>query len=87
MHWLVLTTVVLFLALTALAFFSWRSAEDNREAVCNLRGDLERRVLASEDFLTKHPDTIVKLGFTTQQVQKEIIGQRRTLNALSVVSC
>jgi hypothetical protein len=87
LHRLVAATMLLFVVLTVVAFFSWHSADQNRQAVCNLRGDLQQRIEASENFVTKHPDTIAKLGFTVQQVQKEILNQRRTLTALAGVSC
>lgn len=84
---LVIATVVLFVAVAAVAVYSYKVSDNNRQAVCNLRVDLERRVQASEDFLHDHPDAIEKLGFTPAQIQKEIDGQQRTLAALSVVSC
>lgn len=86
-RFLIAATVSVYLAVGGVAFFSYSSTAAVRTGVCNLRGDLERRVEISEDFLTEHPGTIEKLGFTKDQVQKEISNQRRTLAALKVVSC
>lgn len=86
-RFLVTATVVAYLALGGIAFYTYSTASENQQAVCNLRADLEHRVEASEEFLTEHPDTIRELGFTKAQVQKEINNQRRTLAALEVVSC
>lgn len=86
-RFLVAATVAVYLALGGVAFFSYTGTTAVRNGVCNLRTDLEHRVEASEEFLTKHPGTIKALGFTKAQVQKEIDNQRRTLSALDVVSC
>jgi hypothetical protein len=84
---LVVATVILFVALAGVAAYSYKVSDQNRQAVCNLRSDLQRRVATSEEFVVKHPEEIEKLGFTITQVQKEIANQNRTLMALSVVSC
>lgn len=84
---LVIATVVLFIAFGGVAAYSYKVANDNRQAVCNLRTDLQERVVSSEKFVTEHPDAIKKLGFTITQVQKEIDNQNRTLKALAIVSC
>jgi hypothetical protein len=84
---LVIATVVLFIALGAVGAYSYFVADQNRRAICNLKGDLEHRAQSSEDFVTKHPDAVKELGFTKAQVQKEITNQRRTLDALSAVTC
>lgn len=86
-RFLVAATVAVYLALGGIGFYTYSSASANRQAVCNLRGDLERRVESSESFIREHPDAVRKLGFTKAQVQKEISNQRRTLSALSVVGC
>lgn len=84
---LVITTVALFIAIGAVGVYAYSVADDNRQAVCNLTADLERRVAASESFAEDHPEAVKKLGFTQAQVEHEIDNQRRTINALSVVPC
>lgn len=84
---LVITTVVLFIAIGAVGIYAYTVADQNRQAVCNLKDDLERRVVTSEKFATEHPDKLEEFGFTPAQVQKEIDNQRRTISALSAVSC
>jgi flagellar basal body-associated protein FliL len=87
LRFLVVATVVLFFALGGVGYFAWHVSDQNRQAVCNLRGDLQHRVRASEDFISEHPQAIARLGLSLAQVQKEIINQQHTLAALSVVSC
>ena len=84
---LVIATIVLFIAVGAVGVIGYGLADKNREAVCNLKVDLERRVQASEEFALKHPDTLEKFGLTPAQVQKEINNQQRTIVALRVVPC
>jgi hypothetical protein len=84
---LVVATIILFIALAGVAAYSYKVSDQNRQAVCNLRTDLQERVMTSEKFIVEHPEAIEKLGFTISQVQKEIDNQNRTLAALSVVSC
>lgn len=86
-RFLVAATVAVYLALGGVAFYTYSTSTANQKAVCNLRADLERRVEQSEDFVRDKPEVIKELGFTKVQVQKEIENQRRTLRALSVVSC
>lgn len=87
LHGLVIATIVLFIVIGAIGIISFTLADDNRRAVCNLSDDLERRVATSEKFAEEHPKKVEELGFTQAQIQKEIANQRRTLDALSAVSC
>lgn len=84
---LVIATLVLFVAIAGVAFYSYTTSDHNRQAVCRLREDLTRRIAASQNFITKHPEQIKQLGFTIPQVQHEVENQERTRAALSVVSC
>jgi hypothetical protein len=84
---LVIATVVLFIALGAVGAYSYFVADQNRQAICNLKDDLEQRVQRSEDFVMEHPAAVKELGFTKAQIDKEILNQRRTLDALSAVTC
>lgn len=84
---LVIATVILFIALAAVATYGYITSNQNRIAVCNLDKDLQRRVDSSKDFLIKHPRGLSQLGVTRAQIVKEITNQERTLDALSSVSC
>src|SRR4051794_370509 len=78
LRFLVLATVILYLALGGIALYSYSTSKLNHDAVCNLTGDLERRIQQSKDFSREHPEALKRLGFTQAQVQKEIINQERT---------
>lgn len=84
---LVVATVALFIAIGAVGVYAYTVADQNREAVCNLRTDLERRIISGEKFVEEHPQKLQELGVTASQVSKEISNQRRTLEALGAVSC
>jgi len=84
---LVIATVVLFIAVTAVGGYAYVVADQNRQAVCNLRTDLQHRVKTSEEFVIKHPEALKQFGITKAQAAKEVSNQKRTLDALSVVSC
>jgi uncharacterized protein YpmB len=84
---LVVATVVLFVSIGAVGAYSYTVADQNRQAVCNLRTDLQHRVATSEEFVTEHPEALKQFGITKAQAAKEVSNQKRTLNALSVVSC
>lgn len=87
LRFLVLATVILYLALGGIALYSYSTSKLNHDAVCNLTSDLERRIQTSRDFTRDHPEAIRKLGFTKAQVERETVNQERTLTALSVVNC
>lgn len=87
LHGLVVATIIVFVGLAAVGVYAYTVSAQNRQAVCNLRTDLEQRVNQGEEFITNHPDSVRKLGFTIPQAQEELDNQRRTLQALSVVSC
>lgn len=53
--------------------------------VCALRRDLTVRVKAGEDFLRQHPHGVA--GISAETIRNGIDGQRRTINALSVLRC
>lgn len=80
---LILYGIVALLVLVAVfAFFANRQST---EALCALRGDLERRVSTSEEFLREHPNGIA--GISARDIQDGIDNQQRTITALSGLSC
>ena len=62
-------------------------ANQNRVALCGLRGDLENRVAGSKEFLKTHPNGLPKLGVTPADIEHEIDNQERTIGTLEVLSC
>jgi hypothetical protein len=84
---LVVSTIILFIALAAVGAYAYVVANQNRWAVCNLRADLQQRIATSEEFVSKHPEALKQFGITKAQAAKEVSNQKRTLDALRVVSC
>lgn len=91
-----LTTVALILALFAVV--GWVYADSRRQrneiasvaersntALCALRGDLKRRILSSEVFLSTHPKGL--LGIPAATIRASIADLRVTVNALAGLEC
>lgn len=87
LRFLVIATIVLYLAIGGVALFSYSTSKLNRDAVCNLTADLKDRINRSRIYVREHPEKLSQLGFTRAQVAHEIQNQERTLAALSVVPC
>jgi hypothetical protein len=82
---LMVATAVLYLAVATVAAKTYHDANVNTDALCALRGDLERRVASSQQFLVKHPAGIP--GIPVQTIRNGIVNQQRTINALSSLKC
>jgi hypothetical protein len=79
--WMLALTVVL----VVLAVNASSDAAHNTHALCALRHDLEARVTAGEALLRKHPRGIA--GIPAPTLQTTLKGQRRTIDALSNLTC
>jgi hypothetical protein len=55
------------------------------QAVCEFRGDLHRRINASEAFLKTHPKGA--FGVTAKVIKAQITQQTKTIKALSELRC
>jgi hypothetical protein len=62
-----------------------REGRQAHDAICALKGDLARRIEASQDFLAKHPKGID--GISATDISISIANQQLTLDALSPVRC
>lgn len=80
-------TLLLFLAGVALAVFVFLNASQNRAALCNLRGDLERRVQATQDYLDAHPGPEPIPGIPRGALVQQLANQQRTIDSLSNLDC
>lgn len=85
-----LRTVVLIVCLgTALnsvgIYVTWRLNGRSNDALCVLRGDLEKRVESSREFLRDHPQGFA--GITAREIQDGIANQQRTIAALAGLPC
>jgi hypothetical protein len=78
LRWLIGLTVVLYVALAVLTFQSTAS-------LCALKGDLERRVESSQQFLIDHPNGIP--GISAKQIKDGIDNQKRTIRSLRFLLC
>jgi len=93
---LVAATVLLYLAMAgALVYVRHDSAQHRdalareanrtRVALCTLRGDLERRVSTSREFLAANPNGIPGIPATT--LKQSISNQQATVDALAALRC
>lgn len=82
---LVTLTVVLYVALIGLVAYVYDGANTNRDALCALRADLEKRVESSRTFLLANPKGVS--GIPASIVQEQIVNQERTITALAGISC
>lgn len=82
---LVIATVVLAVVLLGSVVWVYVNANVTGDALCALRGDLERRVETSKDFLVEHPKGIP--GISAQTIKQGLANQQRTITALSGLNC
>lgn len=80
-------TIVLYVVAILIGLGAAFTANMNREAACSLRGDVERRVAAGQQFLAGHPKGAPELGFTRADIVKEIANQQKTVDSLGVLIC
>lgn len=80
-----MATVIVYLALAALAIKATVESENTKTALCALRSDLETRVAESKTFLKEHPKGIPGVPVATLRVS--ISNGEHTINALGVVNC
>lgn len=82
-------TVGLYLVVIVVSGYLWyqnkTQGDRNTGALCALRQDLERRVAASEDFLSRNPHGFP--GISAATLQKSITDQQRSIVALSGLHC
>lgn len=85
-----------FILLTLISTFSarlaYKAGDDGKKhaqqataALCALRDDLQTRVDTGQDFLKAHPRGA--FGLSPATISTTLDGQRRTINALSVLRC
>jgi hypothetical protein len=80
-------TVVLYIVSVLLAVGAGYTANQNREAACALRADVERRTDEGKKFLIDHPHGLEKLGFSRSDLLLSIHNQERTVDALGSLMC
>lgn len=82
---LVLATVALAVGLGTVAYLGLASSHKTNDALCALRGDLEKRVEQSQDFLISHPNGVA--GIPAVTIRQGLVNQQHTIQALSSLSC
>lgn len=83
--WLTAATVVLYLLVGGLVLQTRSAADKNTRALCALRHDLKQRADSSAAFLVEHPNGVPDIP--AKIIQDGIDNQRRTIKALSIISC
>jgi hypothetical protein len=89
-------TVVLYVVLSLFGGVAWtvrsrdisyvdQIANQNQLALCAFRGDVQARVVQSEQFLEDHPNGIP--GISPAMIRQSLIAQRQTVDALSILEC
>lgn len=82
---LVVATVVLYLMVAGGIIYTYVTVATNKEALCSVRQDFERRVETSQQFLIDHPKGTP--GIPTSILRRSIDDQKRTIEALQIISC
>lgn len=80
-------TIILYVVAILIAVAAGFTANQNREAACALRADVERRVDEGKNFLIAHPNGLPKLGFSRAELQDTVDNQQRTVDALGGLIC
>jgi hypothetical protein len=87
-HWGLVGYVVLCVFLCVALVQVQVEVQRNKEthlALCALRADLQNRVRSSEEFLRDHPEGFA--GITAEQIQVQVINQKRTIDAIGFLDC
>lgn len=79
---LIVLTVVLYVAVIGVTAWAYITSLTTRDALCVLRADLEVRAAQSQQYLDHSPT-----GRIADAVRQAAEGQRRTIQALSGLSC
>lgn len=82
---LAIATVLLYLALIAGGVLVYIDQRNTANALCTFRQDLERRVLASTDFLKDNPKGVP--GIPPRYIVLSINNQTKTITALKSLNC
>ena len=85
LRFLVIVTGLLGTVLVGVATFTYLNSQEVNDAICNLRADLERRVITSQEFLEKHPRGVG--GISREDILVGIENQQRTITALASLNC
>ncbi len=74
-------TLALLVAVVVLTFYAFRT----HDALCTLKGDLQRRHDAGVQYLVDHPEGIA--GISAADLQRSLTAQQSTLDSLHSLSC
>jgi hypothetical protein len=82
---LVIATGLLYVCLVGAGVYVYFENQNTTRAICALRTDLELRTQSGEAFLKEHPKGIP--GIPPATLQQSIDNQKRSIKALSGLSC
>jgi hypothetical protein len=83
--WLALSTFALFLTVGFIGIQSFRVADNNHDALCTFRADLDTRVQQTIVFIEEHPEGFA--GIPASVLKNQVENQSRTLDALDTLNC
>ncbi len=76
---------LLGLTVSATVYYVYTSSETNKEALCAIRHDAERRVFLGEQFLKEHPNGIA--GISANSLRVSLNNSKETVESLSSLNC
>lgn len=85
LRWLVVATIVVYIASGTVAIIAQHNAHNAHTALCALRADVERRAASTRVFLREHPEGIPGIPVATLRASEETA--MRTVRALSMLDC
>jgi len=78
-------TVILYIILIGVAFYTYSLSQRNKRALCTIRANAVSRAEDTQEFLIDHPDGIP--GITVEDLRRSIQTYRATAKALDDVDC
>lgn len=89
LHRFVVKIVVIFallgLTVAASVYYVYTTSNTNKDALCAMRYDAERRVELAEEFLRDNPDGIP--GLSIDSLRRSTNNAKQTAKALSSIDC
>lgn len=82
---IIIAFALLGVTMAATVGYVYKTTQDNKEALCAYRGDLETRIASGEQFLKENPNGIA--GISPTLLKTNLANQKRVVQAFSGVNC
>jgi hypothetical protein len=82
---LVVIQILIAIALGGVVWYFAVQAASAHDALCNLRGDQVRRLVTTQDFLSKHPHGVQ--GISRATFEQQIRNSKQVIKALDDLGC